>query len=186
MDSRAIALQLCRWGSRNRFLRCENRPVPGRVLFAGTCFLWKGIHYFAMAAESLVALGHRYEFRVAGNVTSLVRHQPSCRHLTFLDRIPRNQIQHEYETADVLVLPTLADSFGLVQLEAMAAGIPVVTTRTAGSVVRHGIDGLIVPTTPSSALAEATAQIVEDRGATRADVNCGAGTSARLYLGPIW
>jgi glycosyl transferase family 1 len=167
-------------GVKESLFEIQNRPVAGRVLFAGTCFLWKGIHYFAMAAESLVARGHNYEFRVAGNVSSLVRHQPSCRHLTFLDRVPRNQIQHEYETADVLVLPTLADSFGLVQLEAMAAGIPVVTTRTAGSVVRHGIDGLIVPERDPNALAEAMAQIIEDR-ALRERMSIAARERARDY-----
>ena len=82
----------------------------------------------------------------------------------------------------MLVLPTLADSFGLVQLEAMAAGIPVVTTRTAGSVVRHGIDGLIVPERDPSALAEATAQIVEDR-ALRERMSIAARERARDYTG---
>jgi glycosyltransferase involved in cell wall biosynthesis len=150
-------------GVNDSLFQVHNDPVEGRVLFAGTCCLWKGIHYFAMAADTLVNRGHRYDFRVAGNVTRMIRAQPICHQLKFLDRVPRGEIKREYESADVLVFPTLADSFGIVQLEAMAAGIPVVTTRTAGSVVRHGIDGLIVPERDPHALADATAQIVEDR-----------------------
>jgi glycosyltransferase involved in cell wall biosynthesis len=167
-------------GVKDSLFEVQNDPVEGRVLFAGTCCLWKGIHYFAMAAEALIDRGHRYEFRVAGNVTRMIRAQPSCRHLHFLDRIPRGEIQHEYESADVLVFPTLADSFGMVQLEAMAAGIPVVTTRTAGSVVRHGIDGFIVPERDPHALADATSQIVEDR-ALRERMSIAARERARDY-----
>jgi glycosyltransferase involved in cell wall biosynthesis len=167
-------------GVNDSLLTVQNQPVQGRVLFTGTCCLWKGIHYFAMAADALVARGHNYEFRVAGDVSPLTRAQPICRHLKFLDRVPRVDIKREYETADVFVFPTLADSFGIVQLEAMAAGIPVVTTRTAGSVVRHGIDGFIVPERDPLALADATAQIVEDRG-LRERMSIAARERARDY-----
>ena len=43
------------------------------------------------------------------------------------------------------MLPTLADSFGLVHLEALACGVPVITTPHCGSVVRDGVEGFIVP-----------------------------------------
>ena len=47
--------------------------------------------------------------------------------------------------------------------EALACGVPVVTTPEAGSVVRDGIDGRIVPSRDPEALANAIAEIVEDR-----------------------
>ena len=49
-------------------LSVPDEPVRGRILFAGTADLRKGIHYLAMAAEKLVEHGLHYEFRVAGNV----------------------------------------------------------------------------------------------------------------------
>jgi len=156
-------IQVVPYGIDDTFFEIDNRPMPGRVLFAGTCCLWKGIHYFAMAAQSLTANGPAYDFRVAGSVTAMIRNHPMCRQLTFLGRVPRGEMKREYAQADVMAFPTLGDSFGVVQLEAMAAGIPIVTTRMAGAVLRDGIDGLLVPERDPQALAEAIARIVEDR-----------------------
>ena len=43
--------------------------------------------------------------------------------------------------SDVLVFPTLSDGVGLVQLEAMSLGLPVISTPHCGDVVRDGVDG---------------------------------------------
>jgi len=53
------------------------------------------------------------------------------------------------------VLPTLSDGFAITQLEAMAHGLPVITTPCCGEVVSDGIDGFIVPPRDAKALAEA-------------------------------
>jgi glycosyltransferase involved in cell wall biosynthesis len=57
--------------------------------------------------------------------------------------------------ADVLVFPTLSDGFGLVQLEAMAQGLPVIATSACGEVVRDGWDGFVVPPGDVESLVEA-------------------------------
>jgi glycosyltransferase involved in cell wall biosynthesis len=133
-----------------------------------------------MASELLASRERRYEFRAAGGVPHSIRTQPICRNVNFLDRVPRIKMRHEYETADVMAFPTLADSFGMVQLEAIAAGVPVVTTSTAGSVVRHGVDGFIVPERDPQALADAIAEIVEDR-ALRGRMSIAARERARDF-----
>jgi glycosyltransferase involved in cell wall biosynthesis len=140
------------------------RPVPGRVLFVGSADRRKGIHYLAMAADGLRARRRRYEFRVAGGVAPEVSDKPLCRPLSFLGRVPRASVANEFATADVLVLPTLAEGSASVTYEALAAGVPVITTKAAGSVVRHDVDGLIVPERDPDALATAIEDIVEDRG----------------------
>jgi glycosyltransferase involved in cell wall biosynthesis len=143
----------------------EIMPAPerGRILFAGTADLRKGIHYLAMAANSLRARHRDYDFRVAGGTAQAVRTKPLCGSLTFLGRVPRSEIQEEFRKADLLVLPTLAEGSATVIYEALAAGLPVVTTKAAGSVVRDGVDGLIVPERDPDALAIAIEAIVEDR-----------------------
>jgi glycosyltransferase involved in cell wall biosynthesis len=141
----------------------RNEPVCGRILFTGTAELRKGIHYLAMAAEKLVLRGGRYEFRVAGNVERSIANQEQCRHLNFLGRVPRAQIAGEFAAADLLVLPSLAEGSAETTYEALACGVPVVTTLEAGSVVRDGIDGRIVPSRDPEALANAIADIIEDR-----------------------
>jgi glycosyltransferase involved in cell wall biosynthesis len=145
------------------FFELQNAPVKGRVLFAGTCCLGKGIHYLAFAAEQLSSQGLHYDFRVAGSVPARIRSRPAAKHLNFLGRIPRAQFWREYESADVLAIPSLSEGFSTVGLEALAAGVPVVATGVAGTVVRDGIDGLLVSERNSDALASAICQIVENR-----------------------
>ncbi len=59
---------------------------------------------------------------------------------------PTNRIEAVYPAADALLFPTPYDAFGMVITEAMAAGLPVVTTKMAGAseCIRQGIDGLVV------------------------------------------
>jgi glycosyltransferase involved in cell wall biosynthesis len=65
---------------------------------------------------------------------------------------------------DVLVLPSEAEGFGLVLIEAMAAGVPVVATRAPGirDVVQDGLTGLLVPIGAPEKLAEAIRKATED------------------------
>jgi glycosyltransferase involved in cell wall biosynthesis len=151
------------YGMNPKLLELQPQPQPGRVLFVGTVELRKGIHYLAMAAEQLAAKKIQCEFRVAGNVSPEIARRAECRHLNFLGRVPRERMAEEYRQADVFVLPSLAEGSAEVTYEALAAGLPVITTRAAGSVVRDGIEGCIVPERDADALAEAIEELVEDR-----------------------
>jgi glycosyltransferase involved in cell wall biosynthesis len=141
----------------------RNEPVRGRILFAGAAELRKGIHYLAMAAENVLARGARCEFLVAGNVERSVANQKQCRYLKFLGRVPRVKMRGEFAAADVFVLPSLAEGSAETTYEALACGVPIVTTLEAGAVVRDGTDGRIVPSRDPEALANAITEIVEDR-----------------------
>jgi glycosyltransferase involved in cell wall biosynthesis len=151
------------YGVNPSLLRLPSSPRRGRVLFVGSAELRKGIHYYAMAAEKVARRIPYAEFRVAGNVSSAIVGQPVCRHLNFLGRIPRNRIHEEYQNADIFVLPSLAEGSAEVIYEALAVGLPVITTKSAGSVVRDGVEGRIVPERDPDALASAIEELLEDR-----------------------
>jgi glycosyltransferase involved in cell wall biosynthesis len=73
--------------------------------------------------------------------------------------------QEALSKIDLLVLPSDAEGFGLVLIEAMAAGVPVVATDVAGirDVVRHGETGVLVPPRSPNALAGAVRCLIENR-----------------------
>jgi glycosyltransferase involved in cell wall biosynthesis len=149
------------YGVGDSWLTLSNHPTKGCVLFVGKAALGKGIHILGMAAEKL---SHRnYEFRVAGGVSDVVRQHRLTQRLNFLGRVPRTDIQQEFAQADIFVLPTLAEGSAEVTYEALAAGLPVVTTEAAGSVVRDGIEGFIIPERDPEALANRIEELVENR-----------------------
>jgi glycosyltransferase involved in cell wall biosynthesis len=143
-------------------------PLPGKkdrpltVLWLGAVNLRKGIQYLIEAARLLKATD--LKFIVAGPV--LITPEAAATappNMSFLGRITREQTNRIYQQADIFVLPTLSDGFGITQLEAMNRGLPVIATANCGEVVTDGIDGLIVPAADAGALAAAIAKLNEDR-----------------------
>lgn len=79
--------------------------------------------------------------------------------ISFAGRVPDGELADHYRLADVTVLPstTMGEAFGLVLVESMACGTPVIASNIPGvrTVVADGMDGALVPPGDSVALAEA-------------------------------
>ena len=87
-----------------------------------------------------------------------------------LGPVPLERLLPLYRDYDVFVLPTLpGEGIPRVLLEAMTAGVPVVTTRVAGipSLIKHEVNGLLVETPPAAAVAAAISRVVHDAGLRR-------------------
>ena len=133
-----------------------------RVLFVGTVCLRKGIPYLLEAAKQLKS--ERIVFRVVGPVRVADHAVKELeRYLELVGPVPRSTVAREYEWADVFVMPSISEGSANVCYEALAAGLPVITTPNAGSVVRDGQDGYIVPIRSAESLAQRIRLLVADR-----------------------
>jgi glycosyltransferase involved in cell wall biosynthesis len=151
------------YGLHDGWLDGANEPVPGRVLFVGSVGLRKGSHHLAAAARLLRRRRVACEVRVVGPARAEVIRHSAFDGPHYVGQVPRSRVRDEFRRADVLVLPTLCDSFALVHLEALACGVPVITTPNCGSVVRDGVDGFIVPIRDPEAIADKVELLVADR-----------------------
>jgi glycosyltransferase involved in cell wall biosynthesis len=129
--------------------RCR-RMVAGerlRVLNVGAFSLRKGMWDLAAAIEEVDPA--RFEFRFVGTVTAEARALARrLRHAaTFDGHRPEAALPDVYGWGDVFALPTVEDGFGLVLLQAAAAGLPIVTTPHGGGrdLVRDGVTGWLCP-----------------------------------------
>lgn len=153
------------WGARN-FSRPRRTVRRGRlhILFAGTLCLRKGIPYLVEASGDLKRMRPDVDIRAVGtNGLTEYGLQIVRAHMDYGGPIPRSQMPMEYENADILILPTLSEGSANVCHEALAAGVPVITTRNAGSPVQHGVNGLIVPIRSTTAVVNAVINLLSDR-----------------------
>jgi glycosyltransferase involved in cell wall biosynthesis len=87
------------------------------------------------------------------------------KNIHFIDFMPPQELKDYFEAADVFVLPTREDVWGLVINEAMAAGLPVVTTDrcVAGiELIKDDVNGYVVPVDDHEALAAAMDKVLQD------------------------
>lgn len=136
------------------------RPQPDRVdsdtfrvLFVGKIGLRKGVRYLleawaklSLGDAELVLVGPTDE---AGKAL-LGRYGAMCRSV---GAVPHHEVQRWFSRSDVFVFPSLAEGSALVTYEALASGLPVVTTPNSGSVVDEGC-GFVVPERDTDALAK--------------------------------
>lgn len=115
---------------------------PLRVLFLGQIVLRKGIAALLEAAALLQ--DEPVEFWMVGSV-GIDRSQVNLPNIRWMGSVPRSQVAHYYQQADVFLFPTLSDGFGLTQLEAQAWKLPLIVSRFCGEVVKDGVNGVVLP-----------------------------------------
>ena len=129
------------------------RERPLRVLFLGQINLRKGVGQLLEAVKLLT--GEPVEFWFVGpmqiSVPQKLRLHPQLR---WFGVAPRVSVDNYYRDADVFILPTLSDGFGLTQLEAQSWKLPVIGSRYCGEVVRDGVNGVMLEEVSGGAIAE--------------------------------
>ncbi|CAA9228906.1 MAG: hypothetical protein AVDCRST_MAG42-1018 [uncultured Chthoniobacterales bacterium] len=117
----------------------ELRDEDIAVLFVGSGWERKGLSYAVRAVEA--AADARMRLLVAGKGNNSVFASPAVRFLGV-----RNDLPALYAAADLFLLPTIYDPFSNASLEAIAAGVPVITTHANGcaEIMEDGVHGSII------------------------------------------
>jgi len=178
-------------GVSERFLQM---PPDGHARGAGAlfCGAWdrvKGITYLLQAFERLAADGRRVPLTILGpglSTTDVMQSIPeSLRALvTVVERVPEDRVVLEYRRHDVLVFPSTYEGFGLVVLEAMSQGLPVIATPVGcvPDLIRDGENGIIVPPRDADALAQAARRLMDaPRERERIGANAAATVSSMTW-----
>jgi rhamnosyl/mannosyltransferase len=144
---------------------------PEALVFAlGRHVYYKGFEYLIDAMEATP--GARLLLGGTGPLSDSLRQRAAAGRaadrITFLGRIPDADLPAYYQACDVFCMPSVerSEAFGIVQIEAMAAGKPVVCCELGNGVTyvnRHGATGLVVPPRDAPALAGALRTLIDDR-----------------------
>ena len=154
------------------FVSRVSATVP-QVLFLSNIIRSKGVSVLIEACRLLKERGVVFHCSLMGALTpdypgdSLaeeIHNQGVEDRIAYEGPVYGNEKRDAFAKADVFVHPTLNDCFPLVVLEAMGAGLPVVTTEEGGipDMVRDGVDGVICPKGNPTALADALERLLSD------------------------
>lgn len=144
------------------------RPI---FLYVGRLTRGKGVHVLLEACRLLIQRGQSH-FSVVlvgtGSQEGEMRRLSSDLGLDGWVRwegpVPNDQLGRWYDRGDVFVLPSLEDTWGVVVMEAMVFGKPVLCSRLAGvrRVVQHGVNGFLIDPTRAEDLADGMERFIRD------------------------
>ena len=128
----------------------------------------KGVRYLLEAVAELAKQYPRLELLMVGKLQAggaterLIRRLKLTERITFVSGISTEQLVAHYAEAQVVVVPSVYEGFGLPAGEAMACGVPVVSTDGGALPEVVGDAGVIVPAKNSQAIATAVADLLDN------------------------
>lgn len=169
------------------FLDRDHADRARRLLFVGQWIPRKGGAYLAEACAHLMRARPDLELSCVGTLADpdvvLRDFAPDIRRrVTVHPQVPQERLPEHYAHADLFLFPSLVDGFGLALLEAMASGLPIVTTPAgwAQDVLADGDSCLLVPKRDAGALVRAVERLIDDPS-LRSKLGRGAQSAARAY-----
>ncbi len=147
-----------------------------RVLFLGQINLRKGVGQLLDAVNILA--GENVEFWFVGPRQIEIPPHPQIKSFGIVRRV---DVDNYYRAADVFILPTLSDGFGLTQLEAQSWKLPVIASRHCGEVVCDGVNGVILEEISGEAIANVLLRFLRSPETFKA-MSARSGVSDRFSL----
>ncbi len=160
-------IDLLRW--RRALQANAGEPEEGAILCVAHLYPRKDV---STLLDAVARLPFPARLTVVGTGPQLPRLERRARELglrdraTFLGHVTFERLASEYRRASVFCLPSRQEGFGIVFLEAMAAGLPIVAARAAAvpELVVDGESGVLVPPADPDALAAALGRLLRDSG----------------------
>ena len=146
-------------------------------LYVGHLTKDKGVGILLDAWRQLNAAGAEL-WLAGGGDAAMIERASGTAGVRVLGKLDPERLREAYQSASAFVFPTYCDGFGMVLLEAMACGLPIIATPNcaAPELLQNGSAGLIVPAGDASALGSAMADVCSDgtawekRGAAARDI----------------
>lgn len=144
---------------------------PVRLLYHGRVDSRKGSLDFVHACKKVESQGYPIEIIISGigpdfdETKELVRTLGLEHQAKFLGSIPYQDVPEVYGKGDIFVSPTYAEGFSNTILEAMASGLPIISTNAIGvsDCLTHNVNALLTEPGDIQAIAQAMIRLIEDR-----------------------
>ncbi|STO97508.1 glycosyltransferase [Helicobacter canis] len=148
----------------------QSKKEEKKIIFAlGRLAQNKGFIYLVQSAQYLP---DEYEIHIGGDgalhskLEALINEHKLSHKVKLLGRITRDKLAKHYQQCHIFVLPSIQESYGVVLLEAMSFGKPIISTKLSPSgsdyVNAHNISGIVVPPKSPAAIAQAIREIERD------------------------
>lgn len=147
-------------GVRNDFwFLKQNWEINGsiKILFTGAFGFRKGAEYLLKALQVLENLNIDYQMTVVGEfyeALPLLEKYP-VKNINFVGHVPQIELKDYLANSDVYLFPSLCEGCASSGMEAMAAGLPVISTKESGLPIEHNVDGIIIPSQSVEAIVDA-------------------------------
>jgi glycosyltransferase involved in cell wall biosynthesis len=143
-----------------------------RILFVGRLVPIKGIKLLIDAFLDLIKEVKHAELLVIGDgplrteLETMLTKLKIKNRVKLLGSLPRSKILEYYQSSDIFALPSFYESFGIVNLEAMSCGLPVISTFVGGipEVVKDGYSGFLIEPGNKFLLKEYLIKLISDDG----------------------
>ncbi len=152
----------CQIGSNKRIKPSTSMELV-KLLYVGAIHKIKGVDILIDACKLLVHKKVKFHLQMIGEgslqepLQMKIEKADLTHQITFLNKIPRDALGSYYKMADIVCAPSIDEPFGLVILEALLSGTPVVASNTGGIpyIIRNGFNGVLIPARNPQALANA-------------------------------
>ena len=142
----------------------------------------KGLNYNLKVLSQLKKEGYTFHYSIVGegeergNLEALVTSYQLENEVSFLGLLKREEVLHQIQQSDIFTMPSWQEGFGMVYIEAMSQGLPIIACRGEGieDVVTDGENGYLVKPKDHLELKERLAQLLKD-----ADLRREIGENAR-------